>query len=313
MSIKGSFYPTSGTDRPYTYEDYNNNFKEVFTNGIASHGTALGTQMQVSAVAGTMKSQVALGVAYVQGVRSEVYNAAEQGTHTAAHVSNPRIDTVCLEVNFDAGVRNSRIVIVPGTPAGSPVAPTLTQTAIQYQYPLANVLVPAGATNASSFTYTDRRTISYVPAALNADNVGVIDAGGYFAGATVEAVLQEIGAKQAINPLAWALIKTQELVSSANSISIASQAGKTEMLICLCYSTSKGPGYTVIVPLAADGMPANSTSRVVDLLFRHTGDSPTPQSFSALTFNSATSLSITPLVPAGYGFYAGTTLKIYVR
>jgi len=49
------------------------------------------------------------------------------------------------------------LAVVAGTPASSPVAPTLTQTdAGVYQYELAQVLIPTSATSVS--TITDKRT-----------------------------------------------------------------------------------------------------------------------------------------------------------
>ena len=171
MAIKGSFYATSGTDRPYYYYDYNTNFADVFSNGVFTLASSLTDEMEVSGVSATMKSQVNLGVAYVEGIRSEIYTAAEQVTHDAADVSNPRIDTVCLEVNTTAGVRNSRIVIVKGTAAGSPTAPDLTQTATVWQMPLADVRINAGVTNAANFVYTDRRVKSTSPISLAVENI----------------------------------------------------------------------------------------------------------------------------------------------
>ncbi|MDD5016903.1 MAG: hypothetical protein PHO15_02240 [Eubacteriales bacterium] len=221
MAIKGSFYPTSGTDRPFYYSDFNANFKDVFTNGIATRGAALTTQMEVSAVSATMKSQVDLGIAYVNGIRSEIYTAAEEVTHDAADASNPRYDIVCLEVYPDpaGGVRNSRCVIVKGTAAGSPVVPdaSLVQTDNQYQYPLCNVLVPAGETDADNFTYTDRRALTYAPIPLDADNVDVDDSGGYFSGSDVEAVLQEIGAPGHVVGTRFARTTTQSIPANSET------------------------------------------------------------------------------------------------
>jgi len=192
MAIKGSFYATSGTDRPYYYSDYNANFKDVFTNGIATRGAELTTQMEVSAVSATMKSQVDLGIAYVEGIRSEIYTAAEEVTHGAADATHPRIDIVALEVNTTAGVRNSRIVIVAGTPGAVPAAPALTEDPTQYQMSLAEVLIPATETDADNFTYTDTRVETHAPILLDATNVNVADVAGNFVGTDAETILAEI-------------------------------------------------------------------------------------------------------------------------
>jgi hypothetical protein len=195
MAIKGSFYANSAAnDRPYYYYNHNEIHKDVFTNGIATRGAALGTKMQVTKVTGTMKSQVNLGVAYVEGIRSEIYTAQEEVTHSAADPSNPRYDAVCLEVNTTAGVRNSRIVKVEGTPAASPSYPALTTTATQYQMALAYVLIPAASTASDQFTYTDVRVIAYTPLYMSAASVAIADAGGRIAATDVEGALQEIAA-----------------------------------------------------------------------------------------------------------------------
>jgi hypothetical protein len=77
---------------------------------------------------------------------------------SAADGSNPRIDTIVLELTRTAGDTEGKIVLkkVNGTPAASPVAPTLTQDANTWQYPLHDVRINAGSTTITSIT--DRRT-----------------------------------------------------------------------------------------------------------------------------------------------------------
>lgn len=193
MAIRGCFYATSGTDRPYYYSDFNRIFKEIFTDGVCTRGAALGTLLQASKVAGTMKSQVAEGVAFVDGIYSEVHTAAEEVTHDAADVSNPRIDLIVLEVAPTAGVRASSIKIVKGTAAAVPSEPAITENeGTQFQYKLAAVTIPAGATASDSFTYTDKRTVSFAPVRYLAAGVAVADSGELFSASDVEAVLAEI-------------------------------------------------------------------------------------------------------------------------
>jgi len=193
MAIQGCFYATNGTDRPYYYSDWNRIFKEVFANGVCTRGAALTTQMQVSAVAGTMKSQVGLGVAFVDGIYTRIHTAAEQVTHDAADVSNPRIDLVVLEVAPTAAIRLSSIKIIKGTPAANPAEPAIiTNEGSQYQYILAAVTVHAGDTASTQFTYADRREITFAPVRYVASGIQITDAGGYLAATDVEAALQEI-------------------------------------------------------------------------------------------------------------------------
>ncbi len=60
-------------------------------------------------------------------------------TISSNNSGNPRIDTIALEVDFTA--QEVRAIVVAGTPAGSPVAPTLTQDAAVWQVPIANIAV----------------------------------------------------------------------------------------------------------------------------------------------------------------------------
>jgi hypothetical protein len=329
MGIKGSMMPTSGTDRPFYYYDYNYRFKDLITNGIATRGEALTTQMQASAVAGTMKSQVALGVAYTNGIRSEVHTAAEQVTHDAANVSNPRIDLVCLEAYPDpaGGVRDSRIIIVKGTAAGSPTAPdaSLVQTDSQYQYPLAEVLIPTGETDASNFTYTDRRAIAQVPLSFIAANVAIADAGSKFTATDVETVLQEIAgdswvttsrindgavtkAKFHADALDWTLIANASISADPTTINIASQAGKSEMLLVIStVSADNGAVYaSLVLPLLSTGKPPCATAYMIGMQ----SDKATLD-VRQVYFNSATEIKVYDTTD--YGSSVLSYFRIYTR
>lgn len=92
-------------------------------------------------------------------VRGHYYsNTAEESlVIAAADVSNPRIDAIVLQL--DPSANTIVLTVLEGTPAGSPVAPTLTQTdAGIYQLLLATVEVGAGATAIDANDVTDLRT-----------------------------------------------------------------------------------------------------------------------------------------------------------
>jgi hypothetical protein len=84
-------------------------------------------------------------------------NTARNGTITSNSSGNPRIDAVVVKVDLGATPNNyadnvATIVVVAGTPAGSPVAPTdgTIQTAVGAGNPfyrLANVTVANGASS----------------------------------------------------------------------------------------------------------------------------------------------------------------------
>jgi len=127
-------------------------FSQMFrTLNAGVNGTPAGTELKVSAGTGLQVS-VALGQAMVRG-HYYISTAAELLTISTANASNPRIDSVVLRLD---PVANSIVLaVVTGTPAASPVAPTLTQTdAGVYEYLLATVLIPAGSGTLSTITDT---------------------------------------------------------------------------------------------------------------------------------------------------------------
>ena len=87
------------------------------------------------------------------------YNDAQVTlTITTADATNPRIDLVCMTVNdsFYTGSTNNVVLqVVAGTPAGSPVAPSLPANSIS----LATVAVAAGALSINSGNITDTRVL----------------------------------------------------------------------------------------------------------------------------------------------------------
>lgn len=75
-----------------------------------------------------------------------------------ADPTNPRIDLVCATVNdayYTGSLNNVIIQVVAGTPAGSPVAPSLPANSIS----LATVAVGAGATAITNANITDTRVL----------------------------------------------------------------------------------------------------------------------------------------------------------
>lgn len=97
--------------------------------------------------------EVQIGAAMVNGY---VYrNTAVETLAVAANASgNPRIDTVILRLDYVA--RTIRLVVKQGTPAGSPVAPTLTQNASFWEIPLADIAVANGFVTLAQSTITYR-------------------------------------------------------------------------------------------------------------------------------------------------------------
>lgn len=105
------------------------------------------TGMQVKAKSG----QAMVRGHYYQNTAEEIL------TLTAADLSNPRIDTVLIEL--DPSANTIVLKVVAGTPAASPSPTALVQTdSGVYQFKLAEVLVATGAITIIAGAVTDGRT-----------------------------------------------------------------------------------------------------------------------------------------------------------
>jgi hypothetical protein len=127
-------------------------FSQMFrTLNAGVNGAPTGTELKVTAGTG-LQVLVGAGQAMVRG-HYYISTASEALTISTASGSNPRIDSIVLKL--DPSSNSVVLEVVTGTPASTPVAPTLTQTdAGVYQYQLATVLVPTSATSVSTITDT---------------------------------------------------------------------------------------------------------------------------------------------------------------
>jgi len=102
----------------------------------------------------TASIDVLAGAGMVQGT---VYiNSATVSFVIAANASgNPRIDTVVLQADY--ALQTIRLVVKQGTPAASPSAPSLTQSAnVLWEIPLADIAVANGFVTLANSTITPR-------------------------------------------------------------------------------------------------------------------------------------------------------------
>lgn len=152
MAIKAKFF--NGVE--YDATDVNEQFQYFYTNGIVSNTGNIGNSFAVSRKAGLILA-VASGAYCIQGAVCEIYDGGEEIILDAADADLARIDTVAVEHNLSTSVHTIRIVAIKGMPASTPEAPELQNTSTIYQEPLADVLIPAGATEAG--TITDRRQL----------------------------------------------------------------------------------------------------------------------------------------------------------
>lgn len=149
----------------YTANDWRTLLTNLFDEGILG---ASSFEVSERAAGANMTLDVTAGVAVVEGD-----DAAGQGNYLVeasetlgaftidtADASNPRIDRVGIQLNDpseggSAG-RNCTFVVVKGTAAASPSAPTLPDSFLE----LAQVTVPAAATSIEDADITDTRTIA---------------------------------------------------------------------------------------------------------------------------------------------------------
>lgn len=112
------------------------------------------TNLLVTANSSGMQVFVAAGQALVRG--HYYVSTASETLSIGAASTNPRIDAVVLKL--DPALNSIVLQVVAGTPAASPVAPTLTQTdAAIFQFKIAEVRVEASVTTIDANKVTDTR------------------------------------------------------------------------------------------------------------------------------------------------------------
>lgn len=141
MAINSGFFNSVGGDRMYDAEDINKFFTGVITDGVLS--TIGDTLFVVESVA----MQVAIGSGKAWFLNSWIENTSDAfRTLAASDPTYDRIDIIALDFDKSDQVRLNNIIIVEGTPASSPVPPTLIDAGTHLQKPLAHILVGTGVT-----------------------------------------------------------------------------------------------------------------------------------------------------------------------
>ena len=87
-----------------------------------------------------MSVNISLGRAYINGFYFAVVGEASTRPITAANASNPRIDRVVLGLS-PTEAQSITLYVKAGTPAASPVPPTLSRTDELYEISLAQVRI----------------------------------------------------------------------------------------------------------------------------------------------------------------------------
>ena len=152
MAVTYGFFNSVNGDRKYNADQMSEYFRGIVSQGVFQH---LDSGLAVSAGTGLSVS-VAAGRAIIQD-RWIQNSAALNLTILAASETYGRKDAVVIRL--DKSSRAISITVKTGTPAASPVAPSMTRNATTYEMALAYVNVAAGA---SSVTVTDKRSDSSV-------------------------------------------------------------------------------------------------------------------------------------------------------
>ncbi len=147
MGAHANFYNSSNGDRVYDASSFEEWLKPFFKSGVFNG------ELQVTAN-NNMTVTVATGNAYVNG-RMKCFDAVTSLTLDNAHATLNRIDNIVVRRNDSD--RDFELIVVKGSNAASPTAPSPTRTSTLYDLVIAQVYVPAAAVKITNANITDTR------------------------------------------------------------------------------------------------------------------------------------------------------------
>lgn len=152
MAVTYGFFNSVNGDRKYDADQMSNYFEGLVGDGVLKN---VDNELQVVANSG-LNIAVKSGRAIVKN--KWLKNNSLYFIEITPDSSYPYIELIV--VDYDYSERKVSINTVKGTPASSPVAPSITRTDDRYMLVLASILVPANATSISQSNITDKRATS---------------------------------------------------------------------------------------------------------------------------------------------------------
>jgi len=174
MAFTYGFYKSQNSDRKYTALQLSSIFDGIISDGVFA---TIGNALAVAPSTG-MGVKVQSGRAWFNHTWS--YNDTDYPISIdAAELVLNRIDAIVLEIDSSDAVRANSLKVVKGTPASTPVRPTLTNTEYVHQYALAYVTVTAGTTAITAAMIENNRgsvvtTCPFVTGVINTIDISTL-------------------------------------------------------------------------------------------------------------------------------------------
>jgi hypothetical protein len=158
MAVKSGFFNSVSGDRLYSSADFNPVFDGVINDGVFQN---VGGALMVSDGSG-MEVIVADGRAWF--LQHWLDNSAPLALPISVSSAGfDRIDVIALDFNNESDVRENTIIVIPGTPADPPVAPSLIVNSLHKQIALAHVLIPASSNDVLQANITNKVGLTDAP------------------------------------------------------------------------------------------------------------------------------------------------------
>lgn len=150
MAITSGFFNSLEGDRKYDARQMGEMFDGLIMDGVFM---SIGDALKTTPSSGMT---VAVGTGRAWFLHTWTKNDSEYLIEVSAAESVlNRIDTIVLDLDNTEAVRNNTIKLIKGTPASNAKRATLINTTDHKQIPLADILVPAGATALATTNITN--------------------------------------------------------------------------------------------------------------------------------------------------------------